>query len=207
MSKFFPTMPVGLRGGLIRCDHFRRMGNAVWLFMWAVLRQTGVSKDGTGIVNYGRPITYKGISVETDIPRETIRKWMKRLCKFDYLRTRSDHIGFVLEIPRTKKGISKQKAKAGCPGLDTPPVLNRTAPLSKRGGHHPSKRQKTFGFQAPILNDLRNFSTKNRPLETAALSPPVLDGNQKRKSIGETSVEMERQRQLKDLEKWCKEHR
>jgi len=38
---------VGLKGGLIDAKHYRKMGDAIWLFAWIVWRQTAV-KDGEG---------------------------------------------------------------------------------------------------------------------------------------------------------------
>lgn len=78
---------VGLKGGLIDAKHYRKMGDAIWLFAWIVWRQTAV-KDGEGIVNHGHAVTLERISQDTNgLPVRSIRRWMARLKREGYIRT------------------------------------------------------------------------------------------------------------------------
>jgi hypothetical protein len=61
----------GLRGVLFESRHYARMGAAVWLYGWLVLRQTHQS-GGVGYVLGGAPVTYREIEEETGFNRRTL---------------------------------------------------------------------------------------------------------------------------------------
>ena len=44
---------IGAKGGLAEQKHRRRMGEAIWLFLWLLTRQTDLNQDGEGVVYYG----------------------------------------------------------------------------------------------------------------------------------------------------------
>ena len=64
----------GLRGGLFEMHHYARMGTAIWLYGWLVLRQTN-QQEGMGWVLGGKPITYREIEEETGFNRRTLERW------------------------------------------------------------------------------------------------------------------------------------
>jgi hypothetical protein len=68
-------IPLGI--DLIDGVHIRRIGMAIWLLMFLVKKQT--SSDG--LVNYGRPITYRWIFdlIPHSPPERTLRLWMAAL--------------------------------------------------------------------------------------------------------------------------------
>ena len=63
----------GLRGVLFEAKHYARMGPAIWLYGWLVLRQTHQC-HGVGYVLDGTPITYREIESETGFDR---RRWRR----------------------------------------------------------------------------------------------------------------------------------
>src|SRR5579864_1436055 len=65
----------GLRGVLFEAQHYERMGAAVWLYGWLVLRQTHQS-GSVGWVLGGAPISYREIEEETGFNRRTLERWM-----------------------------------------------------------------------------------------------------------------------------------
>lgn len=94
--------PVGARGGLIDEKHRKAMGEAVFLFMWCLLRQTG-QKDGWGVVLYGKPVTYDFIFSETGFALRTLQRWMATLISEKYLRVLYDRRGMVIHVAKAKK--------------------------------------------------------------------------------------------------------
>ena len=107
-SKVVAAFYVGIRAGLIDEKHYRKMGNAIWLFMWCVHRQTSVH-EGRGIVMRGQAITYELIHAETGYAIETIRTWMKILKKWRYVSTKFCGNGFQIWI----EGQKKSKIRVG----------------------------------------------------------------------------------------------
>jgi hypothetical protein len=92
----------GLRGTLFEAQHCRRMGAAVWLYGWLVLRQTG-QKDGFGLVLGGKPVSYHEIEEETGYPRKTMERWMSVLRSGGYIETNAAPGGVIIRITKAKK--------------------------------------------------------------------------------------------------------
>ena len=92
----------GLRGVLFEAGHYARMGSAVWLYGWLVLRQTHQS-GGIGYVLGGSPLTYREIEEETGFNRRTLEAWMRALRREGYIETRQDRGGIVVLIVKAKK--------------------------------------------------------------------------------------------------------
>jgi DNA-binding transcriptional ArsR family regulator len=92
----------GLRGPLFEAKHYERMGAAVWLYGWLVLRQT--RQEGmTGWVLGGKPITYREIESETEFPPRTLERWMRILRRAGYVETDTVPGGVVVRITKAKK--------------------------------------------------------------------------------------------------------
>ena len=92
----------GLRGVLFDAKHYARMGSAVWLYGWLVLRQTHQSQ-GIGYVLGGAPVTYREIEEETGFNRRTLEAWMRVLRREGYVRTQNVPAGISVQILKAKK--------------------------------------------------------------------------------------------------------
>lgn len=101
-SKDFNT---GLRGVLFEARHYERMGSAVWLYAWLVLRQTH-QIGTTGWVLGGAPIRYEEIKEETGFNARTLERWMRILRRHGYIETQSVPGGIVVRITKAKKHAS-----------------------------------------------------------------------------------------------------
>ncbi len=101
----------GLRGVLFEAQHYARMGAAIWLYGWLVLRQTHQTGT-TGWVLGGAPISYREIEEETGFNRRTLERWMSLLRKHDYIATESAQGGVIVRIMKAKKhGRSSESAR------------------------------------------------------------------------------------------------
>lgn len=76
----------GIRGGLWDEKHRGRMSDAVWLFGWAVHRQTR-EEGRLGWVLGGMTLTFQMISDDTGFPVGTLKRWMETLTRERYLNT------------------------------------------------------------------------------------------------------------------------
>jgi DNA-binding transcriptional ArsR family regulator len=92
----------GLRGVLFEARHHERMGSAVWLYGWLVLRETHES-NSIGYVLGGAPITYREIEEETGFNRRTIEGWLRRLRRAGYVKTDAVREGVRVRITKAKK--------------------------------------------------------------------------------------------------------
>jgi hypothetical protein len=92
----------GLRGVLFDARHFERMGAAIWLYGWLVLRQTHQSGD-IGWVLGGAPINYREIEKETGFNRRTLERWMRTLRTHGYVLTQTTPSGIIIRITKAKK--------------------------------------------------------------------------------------------------------
>ena len=92
----------GLRGVLFEAQHYERMGAAVWLYGWLVLRQTHQS-GSVGWVLGGSPISYREIEEETGFNRRTLERWMTMLRRHGYIETETAPAGVVVRITKAKK--------------------------------------------------------------------------------------------------------
>jgi hypothetical protein len=92
----------GLRGVLFEARHHRRMGAAVWLYGWLVLRQTHQQGD-LGWVLGGAPISYREIEEETGFNCRTLERWMHTLRRHRYIETEAVPAGVIVRITKAKK--------------------------------------------------------------------------------------------------------
>jgi hypothetical protein len=92
----------GLRGVLFEARHYKRMGAALWLYGWLVLRQTH-QQGGTGWVLGGSPVTYREIEEETGFNHRTLERWMRTLRQHGYIETDAAQGGVIVRITKAKK--------------------------------------------------------------------------------------------------------
>jgi hypothetical protein len=92
----------GLRGVLFDAKHYARMGAALWLYGWLVLRQTHQS-GSVGWVLGGKPVSYREIEEETGFNPRTLERWMHALRRHGYIETETTPGGVVIRITKAKK--------------------------------------------------------------------------------------------------------
>lgn len=94
----------GLRGVLFEERHYARMGAAIWLYGWLVLRQTHQT-GSTGWVLGGAPVSYREIEGETGFNRRTLERWMSLLRRNEYIETEAAPGGVIVRILKAKKHL------------------------------------------------------------------------------------------------------
>jgi hypothetical protein len=92
----------GLRGVLFDRKHYERMGAAIWLYGWLVLRQTH-QQGPIGWVLGGAPVSYREIEEETGFNVRTVERWMQILRRYGYIETTAAPAGMVIRIMKAKK--------------------------------------------------------------------------------------------------------
>ncbi len=102
----------GLRGVLFEVRHYKRMGAAVWLYGWLVLRQTHQT-GSLGWVLGGSPVSYREIEEETGFNCRTLERWMRTLRHHGYVETDAVPGGVVVRITKAKKFPQGGRGAAG----------------------------------------------------------------------------------------------
>jgi hypothetical protein len=108
----------GLRGVLFEARHYDRMGSAIWLYGWLVLRQTHQT-GSTGWVLGGAPISYKEIEEETGFNARTLERWMRTLRRGGYVETEAAMGGLIVRITKAKKHGHAARSFAGAAAPET----------------------------------------------------------------------------------------
>lgn len=92
--------------------HYARMGAALWLYGWLVLRQTH-QQGSAGWVLGGAPVSYREIEEETGFNRRTLERWMRTLRQHGYIETDAAPSGVVIRITKAKKFRKFQRFPQG----------------------------------------------------------------------------------------------
>lgn len=107
MSDDTRDFPIGLRTGLITSEHRKRMGMAVWEFMWLVDRVTEEYQRSDGEVRGrvlgGAVITADAIATWYEISEDTVRDHLKLLEVAGYITRQRTTNGFRIEVRNSKK--------------------------------------------------------------------------------------------------------
>lgn len=104
MNGFYIT----INNGLLYDGHRKRMGSAVWEFMWLLDKITSISEEGIGLVLGGRPIKIEEITKDLQITRKHVGLHLTRLSEEGYISTLRTPYGLVIKVHKAKK-IFNQK--------------------------------------------------------------------------------------------------
>jgi hypothetical protein len=123
----------GVRGVLLDAGHYDRMGSAIWLYSWLVLRQTHQS-GSIGWVLGGSPVSYREIEEETGFNRRTLEGWFRRLRREGYIETTAAPTGVVVSDNQGQKIFTDHPQNCGAvtPGCGHPHAKLRSNRPPKR---------------------------------------------------------------------------
>ncbi len=98
------TFNVPVSNGLLDPRHYKAIGDAVWLFICLIDKQTrGVDKNGHGEVSGGSPIRDSVIASALGCSRRTVIRWRGTLAHGGYITARRTPYGYVYCIKKPKK--------------------------------------------------------------------------------------------------------
>jgi len=99
--------PVPVSNGLLCPEHRRRIGGAVWEFIWFVDRTTSET-NGIGKVLGGKPVTYNQIATDLGTSQRTVGEHCKRLMREGYIRMNRTPYGYQVQVMKSKKFFQKR---------------------------------------------------------------------------------------------------
>lgn len=100
------SYPFPMYSGLLEHRHYKKIGSAIWLFLWCISSTTSEKeKDGTvwGIVLGNKPVKISELEEEFGVSDRTIRSWIKTLEDNQYIRVTRAPYGLIFTVRNSKK--------------------------------------------------------------------------------------------------------
>lgn len=94
---------ISVSNGLVEGNHRKRMGSAVWEFMWLLDKITSITEDGIGFVLGGKPIKLKEIADDQGVTYNNISKNLLKLEREKYINIKHASYGLIITVNKTKK--------------------------------------------------------------------------------------------------------
>ncbi len=104
---------ISISNGLLKDGHRKRMGSAVWEFMWMLDKVTRVDEDGTGWVLGGKTINLKMIASDLGTHTHTVSENIIKLDNEGYIEKISVHDGLVLKVKKARKKFGRKVESDG----------------------------------------------------------------------------------------------
>lgn len=102
MNGFYIT----ISNGLLESGHRKRIGPAVWEFLWCIDKITRIDENGIGYVLGGKPVKLEEIAQE-GVCRDTVSRNLNRLEKEGYISMVHTPYGIKIMVQKAKKRFGK----------------------------------------------------------------------------------------------------
>lgn len=110
------SYPFPIYSGLLEPEHYKRIGSAIWLFLWCVSSTTAErEEEGTvwGIVLGNKPMKLSEISERFGVNDKTVSRWLDTLENHQYIRVTRAPRGLILWVRNSKKRPDKNVRSPG----------------------------------------------------------------------------------------------
>lgn len=100
------SYPFPMYSGLLEPEHYKRIGSAIWLFLWCISATTAEKeKDGTvwGIVLGNKPLQLSELAEKFGVSDKTVSRWLSALEEHQYIRVTRAPRGLILSVKNSKK--------------------------------------------------------------------------------------------------------
>lgn len=128
------SFPFPMFSGLLEPEHYKKIGNALWLFAWCINSTTSEQeREGTvwGLVFDGKPIKASELQQRFDVTDRTVRTWIKTLEQHDYIRVTRAPYGMIILVRNSKRGL--KRSERNFRSLDERPEENfRSLPTDRK---------------------------------------------------------------------------
>lgn len=108
------SYPFNTYSGLLTPEHYKKIGNAIWLFMWCISSTTSEKeKDGVvwGIVKGNKPHKLTELAEVFGVNEKTVRRWLTELEEQEYIRLTRAPYGMIISVKNSKRGFLKRVDK------------------------------------------------------------------------------------------------
>jgi hypothetical protein len=165
-----PSHLIYVWNGLLERKHFKKIGPAIWLFLWFINAVT-FEKDGKGLVLGRTPIKCADIAADFGVNEQTVRLHLGRLERGGYIERTLTPRGYSVQVLNSAKFMRKPAAG----GRGKTPDHGR--------GKIPDQPNKTpdQGIENPRPNKIKQL---DKAVEEAVTATPAPDSLSPWKAIG-----------------------
>jgi len=104
---------IEITNNLLEPKHRKKMGTAIWEFMWCLDKITKIDEEGIGWVWGGKPIKLIEIRKELGITEPKISKNLNKLLEKDYLILKRTPYGLIIGVKKAKKRFGQNVRRLG----------------------------------------------------------------------------------------------
>lgn len=165
---------INISNGLLNNSHRKRMGEAVWEFMWCIDKVTRVDENGVGYVLGGKPIKLsdiangyknsKGKFIEgLGCHENTVSRNLKRLVDEGYIAITRTPYGLVCKVWKTKKNFVDKSKKRNTISVGRSTINGDSIRSTQYGESNKTSSEdfsKTFQLRADNLIRLKGMKNK-----------------------------------------------
>ncbi|HBU81730.1 MAG TPA: hypothetical protein DEF35_08835 [Paenibacillus sp.] len=104
------SYPFPIYSGILEPDHYKNIGNAIWLFLWCISSTTKeIEEEETvwGIVLGGKPMKLSEIAGYFGVNDKTVSRWLDALEQHHYINVTRAPRGLILKVRNSKKRSDK----------------------------------------------------------------------------------------------------
>ncbi|MFB7302584.1 hypothetical protein [Heyndrickxia sporothermodurans] len=108
------SYPFNTYSGLLTPEHYKKIGNAIWLFLWCISSTTTEKeKDGIvwGIVKGNKPHKLPELATIFGVNEKTVRRWVSDLEDNDYIKVTRAPYGLIFTVKNSKRGFLERTDK------------------------------------------------------------------------------------------------
>ena len=152
---------ITISNGLLKDGHRKRMGEAVWEFMWLIDRVTSIDDQGYGKVLGGKPIKLDEIAEDLEVHRDTVSSNLIKLEEHGYIEKTRTPYGLSIRVVKAKKrfGGNAESNKVKTPNLNRENAeSNKTIQLDN---NNKTVSKDTAEYGNPDINSLVGLLKKS----------------------------------------------
>ncbi|MEK4853851.1 hypothetical protein NST04_28710 [Paenibacillus sp. FSL H7-0756] len=100
------SYPFPMYSGLLEPEHYKKIGSAIWLFLWCVSSTTSEKeRDGIvwGIVHGNKPWKLSELAEPFGATEKTVSRWLNTLESNGYIKVTRAPYGLIISVHNSKK--------------------------------------------------------------------------------------------------------
>ncbi|OME62256.1 hypothetical protein BSK59_01955 [Paenibacillus odorifer] len=108
------SYPFPMYSGLLEPEHYKKIGSAIWLFLWCVSSTTSEKeRDGTvwGIVHGNKPWKLSELAEPFGATEKTVSRWLNTLESHGYIKVTRAPYGLIINVHNSKKWVIERTDK------------------------------------------------------------------------------------------------
>jgi hypothetical protein len=149
---------ITISNGLLKDNHRKRMGGAVWEFMWLIDKVTQIDEQGFGWVLGGKSVKLKDLAMGTQ--KANTSKNLTRLAKHGYIMVKHAQYGLIIKVAKAQKRFNQKNSRQGFQNgnSDSP----RVSKMETQGfqNDHPGGFQNDHPATSPNIGGQDNYIDK-----------------------------------------------